>query len=149
MRNERINKSLSACLLFLLCLFMCGWTIPESNPYVVVNCSAGNNIRIYFGVGDVDKLSVTDDSIINIYSGTVSGYSNQISEQYAVSFPLYSAPTYRTGTNYNSYYLNITKVVENHLYDDDSVSFSSNTNIIFVSLLSSLLVIQFLNLFKR
>lgn len=103
-------------LIYVLCLYflLCGFTYPSDSPNVLVNCSLGNNVRIYFPVDRVGDLFVSENQIINKSSSTIYGYYGDI----RISFSTFEQPSYYSG--YNSVNLSITSVLENNLLTTSS-----------------------------
>lgn len=125
-------------ILFTIYLFLAGWSFPQNSPYLVVNCALGNNISIYFPRNMVEYLNVGDTYVISSYSGTLYGYYGA---ETRINFTTYSNPTYNNG--YQSVDLRITKVIENHLFDDNKSIIDHNLNYYILAGIGGLIVICF------
>ena len=125
---------LIAALFFLLT----GYSYPQDSPYCVVNCALGNNVSIYFPENQLEYLHVGDTYIISSYSGTLYGYTGSDTR---ISFTTYSQPTYNSG--YQSTNLNITRVIENHLFDSTKNIVNKNYEYYVLALVGGLVVLCF------
>lgn len=131
-----MKRKLAAILSFYL--FLGGWSFPEHSPYLIVNCALGDYVSIYFPHNMVEYLNVGDNYVISSYSGNLYGFYGS---ETRINFPTYSNPTYNNG--YQSYDLQITKVVENHLFDDNKSIIDRNLNYYILAALGGLIVICF------
>lgn len=113
-----------------------GYTFPDDVPYVVINSNRGNNEKVVFASNMVEYLHITDTSIISSYSGNLVGYTNGDSNY---TWTAYDLPTYRSG--YNTYTLQITRVVETNLYPTDRSIIDKNYEVYLIALLGGIVVI--------
>lgn len=122
------------CLLTIYPL-LSGYIYPDDVPYVIINSNRGNNEKVVFPSDMVEYLHVTDTRIISSYHGSLVGYADDITYNWTA----YSLPTYRV--DYNQYTLNITRVVENHLYPTDRSLINKNYELYLIALLGGIAVI--------
>lgn len=121
-------------LMITLYFSLVGFTYSDNSPYLLVNCSLGNNVRIYFAKNDLEYLEVSDYEVINQKNTTIYGYSGNTQ----LYFPTYDNAYYRT--NYNNINLSISRVLENHLYPTTSMVVNKNFNLYTIALIGGLLV---------
>ena len=111
-----------------------GYTFNDSAPYLIINCSLGNNIKIYFNTSSADNKIIYDEgtnSLTNVSGSQVSGYLERNGEQFQVYFPVFDTPYYRTTNNYTYVYITNVSIVKNHnvrfyrYIDDSSIMFGA------------------------
>lgn len=127
-------------LIPILIFLLTGYTFPEGKTYYITgNCTLGNNVTIYIPYNQNYRFEVNGNEIINCYSSSVSGYTEQ---GYTVTFPTFNTPYYRPNTTT----VNITwsKITDYRLPDIDS----PDSNIGTVIMVCSILIIAIM-LFKR
>lgn len=132
-------KKLIVCIPILLFL-LTGYTFPQNKTYYITgNCTIGNNVTIYIPYNSNYRFEVNGNEIINCYSSTVTGYTEQ---GYTVSFPVFNTPYYRPNTTT----VNITwsSITDYRLPDIDS----PDSNIGTVIMVCSIVIIAIL-MFKR
>lgn len=132
-------KKLIVCIPILLFL-LTGYTFPQKKSYYITgNCTIGNNVKIYIPYNPNYRFEVNGNEIINCYSSTVTGYTEQ---GYTVSFPVFNTPYYRPNTTT----VNITwySITDYRLPDIDS----PDSNIGTVIMVCSIVIIAIL-MFKR
>lgn len=132
-------KKIICCLAAIL-LFS-GYTFVDESPYLIINCSLGNNIKIYFNTSSADNKLVYDKDqqlLINVTGSSVTGYIERNNEQYSITFPVYDVPYYRTSNNYTYVYItNVTEIVKNHnvrfykTLNDETLMFSAVAILLF------------------
>ena len=124
--------------------FLSGYTFPsEGAPYVIVNTRSSGQLTIYFAENMVPYLHTDDVQgiIISSYSSTLYGYSTN---NLRVSWSTYSLPTYTVSGSYQSYDLNITEIVENHLYDYNTKGIvNHNYETILIALMGGVILLLF------
>lgn len=113
-----------------------GYTFPSDAPYLVINSNHGQNERVYFAQNLVQYLYVGDDYVISSYSSNLNGYT---SSGVNIIWTPYSLPYYRE--NLNNVTVNISEVVENHLYPTDRDRISHNYELYMFAVLGGLMII--------
>lgn len=127
-------------LIPILIFLLAGYTFPENKSfYIKGDCTIGNNVTIYIPYNQNYRFEVNGNEIINCYSSSVSGYTEQ---GYTVTFPTFNTPYYRSNTTT----VNITwsKIADYRLPDIDS----PDSNIGTVIMVCSVFIIAIM-LFKR
>lgn len=123
------KKNIILTISVIALIIFSGYTFNDSAPYLVINCSLGNNIKIYFNTSSADNKIIYDSdthSIINVSGSSVAGYFERNNEQFQITFPVFDTPYYRTTNNYTYVYITNVEIVKNHnvrfyRYVDDSV----------------------------
>lgn len=127
-------------LLIATVLLTSGYTFVNEGPYIDVNCSLGNNIRIYFNTTSADNKIIYDDvagTLTNVYSSTQTGYMERGGSQYVISFPTYDTPYYRVTNTTQYVYITNVEVIKNHnvkfyhSLDDSALMFGTVSVLLF------------------
>lgn len=127
-------------LLIVMVLLTSGYTFIDQGPYLDINCSLGNNIRIYFNTNTADNKIVYDKvagTLTNVYNSTQTAYIERGGTQYNVSFPTYDTPYYRVNNSTQYVYITNVEVIKNHnvkfyrSLDDSTIMFGTVSVLLF------------------
>lgn len=127
-------------LLIATVLLTSGYTFIDQGPYLDINCSLGNNIRIYFNTNTADNKIVYDKvagTLTNVYNATQTAYMERGGTQYNVSFPTYDTPYYRVNNTTQYVYITNVEVIKNHnvkfyrSFDDSTIMFGTVSVLLF------------------
>lgn len=116
-------------LSFLLCLtFTCSvfaYEIPDKSFYITFDTSNYGQICVYLPYNYADFFAPSGNSIVNVYSGTVSGFGVVGNTQYDVRFTTFNSPEIRSlNGNYQWTTLNVRSIVDTNLPILNDTSFS-------------------------
>lgn len=137
------NKKIIAVIIVLFMLIT-GYTFGTNSPYILIDCSLGNDIKIYLTTTSSDNRLVYNESeklILNVSGSTVYGYMERQGEQYQIYFPTYDTPYYRTSSNYTYVYItNVTNIRKHGVsfyktFDDSTILFGCVAALLFMILL--------------
>lgn len=127
-------------LIPILLFLLTGYTFPQNKSfYIKGDCTIGNNVTIYIPYNQNYRFEVNGNEIINCYSSSVSGYTEQ---GYTVTFPTFNTPYYRPNTT--TVNITWTNITDYRLPDIDS----PDSNIGTVIMVCSVFIIAIM-LFKR
>ena len=110
------------------------YEIPENACYVNITDSRLGSIDIYIPCGSTNSLSLQNNQIINVNSGSVTGYFTYQGNDETVSFQTFQYGRYRLEDSYQYQYLNIVSINEsnfNFRTQTDNL-FDSQSNVIFL-----------------
>lgn len=131
------GKALICCITFFL---LTGYTFTDDAPYLIVDCTLGNNIKIYFNTTSADNRLVYDEtqqSLINVSNSSIYGYFNRNNEDLRFTFPTFDTPYYTTGYPSQTVYLTGVTIVKNHnvkfykTFDDQTLMFGCVAALLF------------------
>lgn len=139
-----INKKKIIAVLLVLFMLITGYTFGTNSPYILIDCSLGNDIKIYLTTTSADNRLVYNESeklILNVSGSTVYGYLERQGEQFQIYFPTYDTPYYRTSNNYTYVYItNVTNIRRHGVsfyktFDDSTILFGCVAALLFMILL--------------
>lgn len=139
-----INKKKIIAVVLVLFMIITGYTFGTNSPYILIDCSLGNNIKIYLTTTSADNRLVYNESeqlILNVSGSTVYGYLERQGEQFQIYFPTYDTPYYRTSNNYTYVYItNVTNIRKHGVsfyktFDDSTILFGCVAALLFMILL--------------
>lgn len=144
--NRTLKKISALSLLVLLFLFNAGYSFPPDSPYLVVNCSIGNNVKLYMPEDSVKHFYVDVDNnvIVNTWASSVYAYTTS----YRITFPTYSDPTYVPNGSYGSQTFVIRQILEDHRFDSERVNYDYHQNIMLFAGIGGILLCLFILLLK-
>lgn len=134
------RTTLTIYFVILVSILTSAYTFNDSAPYLIINCSLGNDIKIYFNTSSADNKIIYDEgtsSLTNVSGSQVSGYFERNGEQFQIYFPVFDTPYYRTSNNYTYVYITNVTIVKNHnvrfyrYIDDSAVMFGACAILLF------------------
>lgn len=139
-----INKNKIIAVVLVLFMIITGYTFGTNSPYILIDCSLGNDIKIYLTTTSADNRLIYNESeqlILNVSGSTVYGYLERQGEQFQIYFPTYDTPYYRTSNNYTYVYItNVTNIRKHGVsfyktFDDSTILFGCVAALLFMILL--------------
>lgn len=108
------------------------YEIPENSCVVNITDSRLGTIDVYIPCNQVSNLSLQGNQIINVNTGSVTGYFEYRNEDETISFQTFQFGRYRLDSDYQYQYLNI-QSINSHNFNfrtqTDNI-FDSQSNVI-------------------
>lgn len=140
----KLNSKKIAAIIIVMFMLITGYTFGTNSPYILIDCSLGNDIKIYLTTTSADNRLVYNEAeklILNVSGSTVYGYMERNNEQFQIYFPTYDTPYYRTSNNYTYVYItNVTNIRKHGVsfyktFDDSTILFGCVAALLFMILL--------------
>lgn len=130
----------------MIFILTAGYAFPSDAPYLLVNCSIGNNVKMYLPTNSLKYfyIDVDNSQIYNTSDSTRYTYTTD----YQIRWQPYSEGTYYYNNNYNQRDINITKILEDHRFDNDEINYDYHLNIMLFAVAGGILLCLFILLLK-
>lgn len=128
---KKFLLSLVACIVLAVPVF--AYEFPDESYYVVLDTGQYGQLTIYIPVNTSATFSPMGDSIVNVGSSVVTGYTEYSGSESQVRFPVYDNPEFRQSTTgYTWTEITDAQLVETNLplLNDTSFSLLSQDTVI-------------------
>lgn len=144
--NRFIKKLSMILMIFCVMLLNVGYTFPVDSPYLLVNCSAGNNVKMYFNEDTLKYFYIDIDNDIIINTRSSSNYT--YTSTYRITWPSYAEPTYVPSGSYGSVTFRVSEILEDHRFDSERVNYSYHSEIMLFAAIGGIMLCLFILLLK-
>lgn len=128
---KKFLLSILACIVLAVPVF--AYEFPAESYYVVLDTGQFGQLTIYIPVNSSATFSPMGDSIVNVGSSVVTGYTEYSGSESQVRFPVYDNPEFRQSTTgYTWIEITDAQLVETNLplLNDTSFSLLSQDTVI-------------------